>query len=74
MAHPHLIEKRSASMSTILVINAVSSLLATVGIGGLVVWRDRRVRRAAIVQPLYVTTIRRRPCEQSGHHATWSGG
>jgi hypothetical protein len=43
-------------MTTILVINAVSSLLAAVGIGGLAVWRDRRVRREAIVLPLYVTT------------------
>jgi hypothetical protein len=48
-------------MTTILVINAVSSLLATVAVGGLFVWRDRRVRREANVQPLYVTTRATRP-------------
>jgi hypothetical protein len=43
-------------MITILVINAVSSLLATVGIGGFLARENRRVRRTAMLQPLYVTT------------------
>lgn len=40
-------------MTTILVINAISSLVAAAGIGGLAL---RRRRRAAQVQPVYVTT------------------
>ncbi len=44
-------------MTTILVINAISSLLAAAGIGGLAV---RRGRRAAHVQPVYVTSGARR--------------
>lgn len=44
-------------MTTILVINAISSLAAAVGIGGLAV---RRGRRAAEVQPVYVTSGARR--------------
>jgi hypothetical protein len=47
-------------MTTILVINAVSSLLATVSIGGWLVWQDR-ARRETFVQPLYVTTRVARP-------------
>jgi hypothetical protein len=43
-------------MTTILIINAVSSLLAAVGVGGLVVRKSRRAGREAIVQPVYVTT------------------
>jgi hypothetical protein len=43
-------------MTTILVINAVSSLLATVSIGGLFAWRERKIRHAHRVQPVYVTT------------------
>jgi hypothetical protein len=42
-------------MTTILVINAVSWPLTTVGIGGFLAWKDRRARRQVIVQPLYVT-------------------
>lgn len=47
-------------MTTILVLNAVSSFLAIAGIGGLHAWQRRRNRRA--VQPVYVsaTTARRR--------------
>ena len=46
-------------MTTILVINAISSLAAAAGIGGLAL---RRGRRAAQVQPVYVTgETRRRP-------------
>ncbi len=44
-------------MTTILVINAISSLVAAAGIGGLA---RRRARRAAQVQPVYVTTGARR--------------
>ena len=47
-------------MTTILVINAVSSLLATVGAGAFLARENRRARRNAIVQPLYVTTRRAR--------------
>lgn len=43
-----------ATMTTILILNAVSSLLAAVGLGGLVALQERRVKRAAM-QPQYVT-------------------
>jgi hypothetical protein len=42
-------------MSAIIVINAVSSLLATAGIGGFLA-REKRRTRKAVVKPLYVTT------------------
>ncbi|MGB0093100.1 MAG: hypothetical protein WBP81_11290 [Solirubrobacteraceae bacterium] len=48
-------------MTTILVINAVSSLLASVAIGGFLVREKLRVRRDAIVQPLGVVTTTARP-------------
>lgn len=41
-------------MNTILVINAVASLLATVGIGGLLVGQNRR-HKAIALQPAYLT-------------------
>ncbi|HTU94201.1 MAG TPA: hypothetical protein VMF14_00090 [Solirubrobacteraceae bacterium] len=44
-------------MTTILVINAISSLVAAAGIGAVVA---RRGRRAAKVQPVYVTSDSRR--------------
>lgn len=44
-------------MSTILIINAISSLVAAAGIGGVAL---RRGRRAAQVQPVYVTNGSRR--------------
>jgi hypothetical protein len=44
-------------MTTILIINAISSLVAAAGIGGLAA---RRARRAARVQPAYVTSGARR--------------
>lgn len=47
-------------MTTILTINAVSTLLVAVGLGGLLLRRTRRVRRAAQVQPVYVTSRDRR--------------
>jgi hypothetical protein len=48
-------------MTTILVTNAVSSLLAAVAIGGFFVRRNRRTRRNAVVEPVYVTTGTARP-------------
>jgi hypothetical protein len=44
-------------MTTILILNAISSFAAAAGIGGLVA---RRARRAAKVQPVYVTSGARR--------------
>ena len=44
-------------MTTILVINAISSLVAAGGLGAVAL---RRARRAARVQPVYVTTGARR--------------
>jgi hypothetical protein len=44
-------------MTTILIINAISSVVAAAGIGALAV---RRGRRAARVQPVYVTVGSRR--------------
>jgi hypothetical protein len=44
-------------MTTIVIINAISSLVAAAGIGGLVA---RRARRLARLQPVYVTTGARR--------------
>lgn len=46
-------------MTTILVINAISSLVAAAGIGGLALRRRRRAAQAR-VQPVYVTTGSRR--------------
>jgi hypothetical protein len=48
-------------MTTILVINAVSSLLAGIGFLGFSMRQYRRVRRDADVQALYVTSTTRRP-------------
>ena len=48
-------------MTTILVINAVSSGLAAVGIGGFLARKKRRVLRDAVVEPVYVTTETQRP-------------
>jgi hypothetical protein len=44
-------------MTTILVINAISSLVAAAGIGGAAL---RRARRAARVQPAYIASGPRR--------------
>jgi hypothetical protein len=52
--------QRSLTMTTILIINAISSLVAAASIGGLAARRNRRIRRAAQVQPLYVTAGTRR--------------
>jgi cytochrome b len=48
-------------MTTILVINAISSLLAAAGIGGFLAREKRRVGRNAVVQPLYVARTRTPP-------------
>jgi hypothetical protein len=47
-------------LTTILIINAVSSLLAAAGIAGIVVLQTRRARRDAELGVLYVTTESRR--------------
>jgi hypothetical protein len=43
-------------MTTILVLNAASSLLALVGGAGFLALRERRARRQAAPQVIYVTT------------------
>jgi hypothetical protein len=43
-------------MTTILILNATSSLLATVGIGAGVIRRNRRLSRETVPHPVYVTT------------------
>jgi hypothetical protein len=43
-------------MTTIIVINAASTVLAAVGIGGFLARQIRRERRKAMVRPVYVTT------------------
>jgi hypothetical protein len=48
-------------MTTILVINAVSSVLAAAGMGGLLVRKQRQIRRDTAVKPVYVTTGTTRP-------------
>lgn len=50
-------------MTTILVINAISSLLAAAGLGGFVA---REKRRRAAVRPLYVATGTTRPRRTDG--------
>jgi hypothetical protein len=47
-------------MTTIIVINAVSSLLAAVGIGSFLAREKRRIRRIS-VRPIYVTSSSRAP-------------
>ena len=47
-------------MTTILILNAASSLLGLVGLAGFLAFRERRARRQAGVQVLYVTTGRAR--------------
>jgi hypothetical protein len=48
-------------MTTILLLNAGSGLLAAVGIGGFLTLRSRRARQRVMVRPLYVTTDATRP-------------
>jgi hypothetical protein len=47
-------------MTTILIINAVSSLLAAAGIAAIVVLQARRARRETELSVLYITTDTRR--------------
>jgi hypothetical protein len=47
-------------MTTILIFNAISSLLAAVGLGGYVAHRRRRERAESAAMPLLVTRQRRR--------------
>jgi hypothetical protein len=51
-------------MTTIIVINAISSLVATAGIGGFLA-RERRRARRKVVRPLYVTARTTRPQHQA---------
>jgi len=44
-------------MTTILVLNTVSSLMALLGVAGFFAFRERRARRRTAVQVLYVTRI-----------------
>ncbi|HUA02921.1 MAG TPA: hypothetical protein VMB27_03390 [Solirubrobacteraceae bacterium] len=44
-------------MSTILVLNAVSSLVALLGVAGFFALRERRARRRLAVQVLYVARV-----------------
>jgi len=48
-------------MTTILAINAVSTLLAAVGMGGYLILADRRARRDTVVEPVYVFARTTRP-------------
>ncbi|HWE10717.1 MAG TPA: hypothetical protein VG325_15305 [Solirubrobacteraceae bacterium] len=42
-------------MATILILNAASTLIAGTGIGGFLVWRDRRTRENPPVQPIFLS-------------------
>jgi hypothetical protein len=52
--------KETRIMTTIIVINAISSLLAASGVGGFVA-REKRRTRKAVTQPLYVPARTDRP-------------
>jgi hypothetical protein len=52
------VSERTPTMTTILILNAASSLLAVAGIGGYLALAQRRARRRAAVQVLYVTRAR----------------
>ncbi len=54
------LEKGNLIMTTIIIINAASSLLAMAGIGIFLARQKRRTRKA-ILQPVYVTTRTARP-------------
>jgi hypothetical protein len=47
-------------MTTILIINAISSLVAGAGIGAVAVRRGRRIRRSIRLAPVYVAGDGRR--------------
>jgi hypothetical protein len=48
-------------MTTILTINAVSTLLAGLGMGGYLILARRRARRDTAVEPVYVSVRATRP-------------
>ena len=52
-------------MTTILILNAASSLVAVLGIAGFLAFRERRARRQPVVQVLYVTEGRARQLSHS---------
>jgi hypothetical protein len=54
--HALYVSERNLAMTTILLLNAASSLLALVGVAGFLSFRERRARRRPAVQVLYVTT------------------
>jgi hypothetical protein len=56
LRHPDYVSERNLAMTTILLLNAASSLLALVGIAGFFALRERYSRRRPAVQVLYVTT------------------
>jgi hypothetical protein len=58
--HSLYVGERKLLMTTILILNAASSLLGLVGVAGFLAFRERRARRQAAVQVLYVTTGRAR--------------
>jgi hypothetical protein len=41
-------------MTTILILNAVSSLTAGIGIGGFLVWKNRQARERALAEAVYL--------------------
>jgi hypothetical protein len=51
---------RSVSMTTILIINAISSLVAGAGLGALAIRRGRRIRRSIRLAPVYANDGGRR--------------
>jgi hypothetical protein len=55
--HPVVVSERNLAMTTILVLNAVSSLVALLGVAGFFALRGRRARHRPAVQVLYVTRV-----------------
>ena len=45
-------------MTTIVILNAISSLVAGAGIAGVLAWRSRRAREHIRVRPAYMVTRR----------------
>jgi len=54
--HAGFVSERNLAMTTILVLNAASSLMALVGGAGFLALREGRARRQAAPQVIYVTT------------------
>jgi hypothetical protein len=59
------VSERNLAITTILLLNAVSSLVALVGVAGFLGLREHRARRQAAVQVLHVTTGRARRLSHS---------